>query len=139
MSDSTAEIIASLFFDSWIDATPELRAESSVDDRHLIYEGKGLILDLLIRPLPDRAFLHVSGQVLTGTSESFDQVANLFISMERGESRVSTHTNAMGEFIFDAVPDGIWTLMIALSDRRLVVRGLRPSADSSGNTVGGNN
>ena len=126
MSNSANEISASLFFDSWLDEIPELRAETGGEDRHLIYEGEGVILDLLLRLIPHEASFLVSGQVLPGTCdmESFDQVANLPVSMEKGESLVSTHTNTLGEFMFDPVSDGTWNLAIAFTNRRFVVRGL---------------
>ena len=53
--------------------------------------------------------------------ESFDRVANLSVSMEQGESRITTHTNDLGEFIFDLVPHGIWNLTVVFSDRQFVV------------------
>jgi hypothetical protein len=126
MSNAPTEIVASIFFDSWLEESPELRAEGSADDRHLIYEGQGVILDLLIRQLPDSASSHIGGQVLLASSdmENFHEVANLAVSMERGDSPISTSTNATGEFTFKRVPEGIWNLTVTLSERRFVVRGL---------------
>ena len=117
------EIIASIFFDSWLDESPELRAANSTDDRHLIYEGQGVILDLLIRHVPDKSSVCVSGQVLPGMNdlESFDQVAYLDVSVKQDATRILTRTNAIGEFILADIPYGNWELTVAFSDRRFVV------------------
>jgi len=144
MSDSRKEIVAAIFFDSWLEESPELRGQNNADNRHLIYEGQGVILDVLIRQLSDSRSSHLSGQVLIASSdmESFEEVANLAVSMERGDSAVSTHTNETGEFAFSRVPEGTWKLIVAFTDRRFVVDGLsnqqRRDWPSSGNReIGG--
>ena len=58
-------IEGALVFDSWIDEMPHLRAHHD-EDRHLIYEGAGIILDLLIKTARKGHVLHVGGQVLPG-------------------------------------------------------------------------
>jgi hypothetical protein len=126
MSDSPTEIVASLVFDSWVNRCPDVRCAAGTENRHLIYEGERVVLDLLIRQMPEDQSLRVSGQILHGPSEmeSFDEVSNLAVSMERGESLFSLRTNALGEFIFKSIPDGVWNLTIAFGERRFVVRGL---------------
>jgi hypothetical protein len=116
------EIIASLVFDSWTEPLPELRA-AALNDRHLIFEGDGLILDLLLKKQDSGACIHVGGQVLPG-DESLNTVSDLQVLMEHGSKRTCTHTNALGEFAFHTVPNGIFDLAITLNDRRFLVRGL---------------
>ena len=127
MSDIPTEIVGSVFFDSWLDESPELRSHTVGEDRHLIYEGQGVILDVLVRPHPDRTAFQLSGQVFPATCnnmESFDRVKNLTVTMEQQQKRSTTQTNSLGEFIFDSIPSGAWDLTVTMTDRRFVVRGL---------------
>lgn len=116
------DIIASLVFDSWTEPIPELRS-ASLEDRHLIYEGGGVILDLLLKKQSGSTCIHVGGQVLPG-EDSLGNVSDVQVLMEQGARRSYTHTNALGEFAFHAVPNGKFDLAITLKDRRFVVRGL---------------
>ena len=115
-------IVVSLVYDSWLEPIPELRS-TDLKDRHLIYEGGGIILDLLLRTEGDDARIHIGGQVLPDDSEAAS-VSDVQILMEQGARRSCTHTNALGEFSFRAVPNGTLDLAIILKDRRFVVRGL---------------
>ena len=128
MSELPTEIVGSVFFDSWLDNSPERRSQTAVEDRHVIYEGLGVILEVLVRPHPDTAAFQLSGQVFPATCnnlESFDRVKNLTVTVEQPERRSSsTQTNSLGEFIFESVPSGAWDLTVAMTDRRFVVRGL---------------
>jgi hypothetical protein len=116
------DIIASLVYDSWTEPIPELRA-TTLQDRHLIFEGNGLILDLLMKKQGNGTCIHVGGQVLPGQA-SLNSVSDVQILMEQGSHRSYTHTNALGEFAFHAVPDGSFDLSITLKDCRFMVRGL---------------
>src|SRR5262245_50733911 len=115
-------IEGALVFDSWIDELPQLRAHHE-EDRHLIYEGAGIILDLLIKTVRKGYVLHVGGQVLPG-ERSGRAVSDLPVSLEHGRAHSHTHTNAFGEFAFHAVPNGDFDLSIKLKDRCFIVRGL---------------
>jgi hypothetical protein len=117
-----SEMIASIVFDSWTEPIPELRA-SVVTDRHLIYEGGGVILDLLLKQEKQHSCIQISGQVLPG-APPLDGVSDLPVCIEQGRYRCSTHTNAMGEFTFQAVPVGAVDLSIKFGTRRFVVQGL---------------
>jgi hypothetical protein len=117
-----SDIIAVLVFDSWLDSVAELR-NPQTEDRHLIYEGEGVILDLLLKATRDGSSLHVGGQVLPG-QEDLDGIADLPVRIEHGESTTRTHTNALGEFMFHSVPKGTFDLTITLRDRHFLVRGL---------------
>ncbi len=125
MNQEIAEIEGLLIFDSWLEDGPELRAVND-ENRHLIYEGGGIILDLLLKHAQDGACLHVGGQVLPG-DHSRDAVSDLKISMEHGKQRTQTHTNALGEFAFQAVSNGSFDLSITMRNRRFRVRGLSNS------------
>src|SRR2546422_9376964 len=116
------EIIASLVFDSWMESTPELRV-ADAEDRHLIYEGAGVILDLLLKRAKDGSYLYVGGQVLPGQN-SKESVSHLPVLMEQGTKRCYTHTNALGEFTFHSISNGLFDLAITLGHRRFKVRGL---------------
>ncbi|HLH30862.1 MAG TPA: hypothetical protein VKY31_06635 [Terriglobia bacterium] len=116
------DMFGSLIFDSWTDKLPELRA-TALRDRHLIYEGGGVILDLLLKGQGNGTCIHIGGQVLPG-DDSQSSVSDVQVLMEQGGRRSCTHTNALGEFAFHAVPDGTFDLAIVLKDRRFIVRGL---------------
>jgi hypothetical protein len=116
------EIIASLVFDSWMESTPELRVPE-VEDRHLIYEGAGVILDLLLKRAKKGTCLHVGGQVLPGQNTK-ESVSDLPVSMEQGANRCYTHTNVLGEFTFHSISNGTFDLVITLGKRCFKVRGL---------------
>jgi hypothetical protein len=116
------EIFASLVFDSWLEPIPDLRS-SLPEDRHLIYEGGGVILDLLLKRQAKGTCIHIGGQVLP-KDDAPTSVSDVQVLMEQGSHRSCTHTNALGEFTFHAVPNGSLNLSIVLRDRRFVVRGL---------------
>jgi hypothetical protein len=126
MSEFKMEITGSLVFDSWVNHCPALRDANVAENRHLIYQGQGVILDLLIRRLPDEQSLRVSGQILHGIQEmkSFEDVADLPVEMEQDGNRFALRTNALGEFIFNGVPDGVWNLTIDFDEGAFVVRGI---------------
>jgi hypothetical protein len=116
------DVLASLLYDSWTDPIPELRAVGH-RDRHLIFEGDGVILDLLLKKNGNASCIHVGGQVLPG-DDSLDSVADVQVLIEQGSYRSSTHTNILGEFAFHTVPDETFDLAITFKNRRFIVRGL---------------
>ena len=116
------EILASLAYDSWSQPIPELRSVP-LPDRHLIFEGNGLILDLLLKKQGASTSIHIGGQVLPGTNP-LNTVCDVAVLMEQGTHRSATRTNALGEFAFHAVPNGTFDLVIFLKDHKFVVRGL---------------
>ncbi len=122
MKHDVVEIRGSLLFDSWFEDSPLVR-DASPEDRHLIYEGGGVILDLLVKKASDTPCLHVGGQVLPD-GDSARNVANLPVVIHQGAEESRTRTNPIGEFMFHAVPGGNFDLSISLRGCRFVVRGL---------------
>ncbi len=117
------EIQASLVFDSWQDAIPDLR-RNSVDERHLIYEGGGVFFDLLLEPAEDGACLQIAGQVMPSDDLS-QSVSHVPVLLEHRHTCERTHTNALGEFRFHYTPsDGCFDITIILGSRKFLVRGL---------------
>ncbi|HYR91672.1 MAG TPA: hypothetical protein VE422_46905 [Terriglobia bacterium] len=116
------EIIALLVFDSVMESGPELRGPVA-EDRHLIYEGEGVILDLMLRQAKEGRCLHVGGQVLPGEDVK-ENVSDLPVLIEQGTNRCYTHTNALGEFTFHSVPNGRFDLAITLGRRCFKILGL---------------
>ena len=97
--------------------------DAALEDRHLIYEGGGVILDLLVRQSDGNPCLHVGGQVLPD-GRSIEEVANVPVVIQRGRDETFTRTNPIGEFMFHTVSNGDFDLTILLHDQRFVVRGL---------------
>ena len=122
MKHDVVEIRGSLLFDSWFGEIPRVR-ESALEDRHLIYEGGGVILDLLVRRSNGDPCLHVGGQVLPD-NDSLESVANVPVMIQRGREETATRTNPVGEFMFHTGSNGDFDLTILLRDQRFVVRGL---------------
>jgi hypothetical protein len=117
------EIIASLIFDSNTDSIPGLRSSHFGADRHLIYEGGGLILDLSLKTSPEGSCMHVAGQILPSDSAP-ETVCELPVLIQHGKGRNVTRTNALGEFVFHAISNGPVDLSITLLHRTFTVRGL---------------
>ena len=122
MKHDVVEIRGSLLFDSWFGEVPRVR-EAALEDRHLIYEGGGVILDLLVRRSNGDPCLHVGGQVLPD-GESLENVANVPVVIQKGRQETATRTNPIGEFMFHTVSNGDFDLTILLGHQRFIVRGL---------------
>ena len=120
--EDRSEVRASLVLDSSTEAIPVIRSRA-IEDRHLIYEGGGVILDLVLKKSDDGHSVRVGGQVLP-ESDSMDGVANVPVIMESGSGRSSTQTNQIGEFALQTAHDKTVDLTIMLRDRRFLVRGL---------------
>jgi hypothetical protein len=116
------DIFASIVYDSWIEPIPDLRSIPH-PDRHLIFEGNGLILDLLIKKQNSGACIHVGGQILPRDGE-LSALCGVRVLIEQGSHRAATNTNELGEFAFHTVPNGTLDLTITLNGYRFLVRGL---------------
>lgn len=116
------DVFASLVYDSWTDPIPQLRAPA-LRERHLIFEGDGLILDLLLKKNGNASSIHVGGQILPA-DDSLDGVADVQVLIEQGSHRSSTQTNILGEFAFQTAPIGTFNMAITFKNRRFIVRGL---------------
>ena len=116
------ETFASLAYDSWTEAIPELRS-SAFKERHLIYEGGGVILDLLLKKRPDGTCIDIGGQVLPEDGWT-GSVSDVEVLIQQGTNSSHTHTNVLGEFAFHSVPGETLDLAITLKNQRFVVQGL---------------
>lgn len=120
------EIQSKLVFDSWHDSLPDLRGEVGVE-RHLIYEGGGVILDLLLKPAIKGACLQIGGQVMP-TDDLSQSVSHVPVLLENGRGSAQTHTNALGEFSFQyETSNGCFDISIVFGSRKFLVRGLDSS------------
>ncbi len=122
MIEDKSVLRGSLVLDSWADAGPRVRSRS-IEDRHLIYEGGGVILDLVLKQSVDGPIVSVGGQVLP-ESDSMDGVSDIPIIIESGGGKSSTRTNRIGEFALKTTHDKTLDITILLRDRRFQVRGL---------------
>ena len=121
------EVVASLLFDSSIHRSPDLRDAAGSRTRHLIYEGQGVFLDLLVHQPSGNTSSRVSGQIVRGLREreSFGKVSNLLVSLENENGRSALRTNTLGEFTFNSIPDGVWNLTIGFQERPFIVQGIQ--------------
>jgi hypothetical protein len=118
---------------------------SAIDERHLIYEGGGVLLDLLLRPASEGACLQIEGQVMP-TDDFSQNVSHVPVLLENGRICERTHTNALGEFSFLYTPaNGCFDIAIVFGSRKFLVRGLdsdeprkwQVTPSGNGETVGG--
>jgi hypothetical protein len=116
------DIFAAIVYDSWVEAIPDLRSVPH-PDRHLIFEGNGLILDLLLKKQSRGTCIHVGGQILPRDGE-LSALSGVHVLIEQGGQRATTNTNELGEFAFHTVPNGTLDLTITLNGYRFLVRGL---------------
>jgi len=117
------KIQGKLVFDSWHDSVPDLRGRA-VDERHLIYEGGGVLLDLLLKPDIDGACLQIGGQVMP-TDDLSQSVSHVPVLLDDGHGCERTRTNVLGEFSFQyASSNGSFDISIVFGSRKFLVRGL---------------
>jgi hypothetical protein len=117
------EIQGRIVFDSWHDAVPDLRGNPG-DERHLIYEGGGVLLDLLLKPAGEGACLQIGGQVMP-TDDLSQTVSHVPVFLDDGRASSRTHTNVLGEFSFQYAPDnGCFDICIVFGSRKFLVSGL---------------
>lgn len=117
------DIQGNLMFDSWCDGAPDLRGGPG-DERHLIYEGGGVLLDLLLKPAVEGTCIQIGGQVMP-TDDLSQSVSHVPVLLENGASCSRTHTNALGEFSFQHAPsNGCFDISIVFGPHRFLVRGL---------------
>ena len=109
-------------FDSLVASIPDLRAGTR-DERHLIYEGGGVIFSLLVKPAENSTSMEIGGQVLP-QERTLDCVSNVTVSLQQGKKATYTRTNALGEFTFNAIPSGPLDLSITLGNCCFNIRGL---------------
>ena len=122
MIDQLSELCLQLAFDSYEETAPELRADHD-EDRHLIYEGAGIVLDLTLRQNSNGTSVQIGGQILP-VNDSLDEASNAPVVLESGARKISTRTNSMGEFAFADAPAGALELAITLRNRRFLVQGV---------------
>ena len=117
------EFSGKLIFDSWTASVPDVRG-NAVDERHLIYEGDGVLLDLLLKPATQGAYLQIGGQVMP-TDDTSQSVSHVPVVLDNGHGSERTLTNVLGEFSFQYAPsNGSFDISIVFRSRRFLVRGL---------------
>jgi hypothetical protein len=108
-------LVASLTFDSNLQAAPGLRAVGVPgSQRQLIYSTAAADVAMTVRPRSQDGLLNVYGQILPvdGTDSGV-----LGVQLLEGSSEVATTaTNDLGEFTFEAVPSGAYEVL-ASSER----------------------
>jgi hypothetical protein len=117
------EIVMQLVFDSWADTLPEIRSKANVE-RHLVYEGSGIMLDLVLKMAAAGSTLDIEGQVVPQDGAT-EFVCEIPVLLENGTVHARTCTNALGEFsLSTSLHHDHLDLAIAFGERRVVVRGL---------------
>ena len=108
-------LVATLTFDSTMQPAPGLRAASAQEaQRQLVYSTDAADVAMVVRPRPRDGLLDLYGQILPADSPD----SGIFgVQLLEGSSEVATTaTNALGEFTFEAVPPGVYEVLVG-SDR----------------------
>lgn len=115
--------VANLLFDTFRDPLPQGARASVAQGRQMLYHV--LDYDIDVRVLPSGATtLRVAGQVLPGPDRAIESASGLEVILSRPGSMTLKTTNELGEFSFEAVAEGEWTLQIEAAEDRLIVERL---------------
>ena len=121
MDENLSDVTLIPVFDSWSDHCPELR-DTKYEYHHLIYEGGGVILDLLLKETGQGATLQLSGHLLPSRQSLV--TSGLKVELKQGNQHYLTRTNRLGEFSFEIVPNRKFDLAIIFSNAQYAIRGL---------------
>ncbi len=99
-----------LVFDDWATALNE--RYSGIDSRQMLYRVDGYDVDLRIEFVANKC--HLAGQVLPG-------IGNAAITLASQDISVHTRLNEFGEFEFEPVEPGIYSLKISSDDESLMI------------------
>lgn len=107
------EILATLVFDSFNEPLPLGVRRRDLTSRQALYKADHVQLDLKIEANKGRKL--IVGQIFADSPDMI--VSGLQIEIiESGEIVCKSRTNALGEFIFQDLPKGNYTLRVVLSD-----------------------
>ena len=107
------EIIASLVYDSLNEPLPLGVRKRDLPARQALYKTDGMQLDLKIEVGDENGL--IIGQIVADQS-GLDIVGLQIELTDKGEVIGKSRTNALGEFIFQGLPDGNYELQVVLSD-----------------------
>ncbi len=107
-------LVATLTFDSNLQPAPGLRAGGVLESQQLVYSTDAADVALTVHPRRSDELLDLDGQILpvNNTDSGVFSVQLL----EGSSDVITTATNDLGEFTFEAVPPGVYE-MLASSDR----------------------
>jgi len=97
--------IASLIFDDWRTLIHE--RFSGLDSRQLLFRAGEFEIDLRI---------DIHGETCALAGQIFPELANAMIRVESSQTTYEVRTSTFGEFYFDALPAGEYTLVITAGD-----------------------
>ena len=107
------EIVASLVYDSFNEPLPLGVRQRDLPARQALYKTDSLQLDLKIEVGDEKGL--IIGQIVADKSDV--DIAGLQIELtDKGEVISKSRTNALGEFVFEGLPNGNYELQVVLSD-----------------------
>jgi hypothetical protein len=110
---TSKEILATLVFDSFNEPLPLGVRRRDLTTRQALYTAGQVQLDLKIEAYKEREL--IVGQIFADSPDM--TVSDLQIDIiESGDTVCKSRTNALGEFIFQDLPKGNYTLRVVLSD-----------------------
>lgn len=94
-----------LIFDSFCQQSPNRISTGGTTARHLVYKCDGLLVDLLLGPVPKAGRVKVVGQVIANPPGKVS-LANRHVGLVNHSGTLSnTTTNPLGEFQLESSPD----------------------------------
>lgn len=123
LADVFQRVVASLTFDSNLQpALSGVRTAGSHRSRHLIYTSEVADVVLTVRPHDRGDRFYLCGQVFPyAEPDSLDLSVQL---LHDADEAAITTTDWIGEFIFDSVEAGEYSLALSGPDREIVIREL---------------
>jgi len=120
--------IASLVFDTLRDPLPNGARSVAAHSRQMLYRTLGYDIDVRVAPASG-GNVRISGQILPGNDRPMSDVAGIdavLVTIE-GSSTPGV-TNELGEFEFDHMTAGTYSLMLEAPEDRLIIENLSAHA-----------
>ncbi len=117
-------IAASLVFDSLIQPQPVAIRQTTQAARQCLYRAGEWDVDLSFEAGEDPETVNITGQILKGEGLAQEVVGIPVHLIQGGQTVASTAANRLGEFTFDHIAPGAYSLSIQLTDEHLWIEHL---------------
>jgi hypothetical protein len=116
--------IAGLVFDSLVGPLPTGARTTATSGRQLLYRALDYDVDLRLDHSGADGY-RVAGQVLPGVERQLDAVASVDVVLTRqGRAVAVGSTNEIGEFAFESLGEGTYTIAIDVREETLLIEGI---------------
>jgi hypothetical protein len=114
-------VAASVVFDTFRDPLPAGARSTTSAGRQLLYRALDYDVDVRLDAAGGGLF-RVTGQVLPGPDRPLEAVAGVDVALTTNGRTVATcATNEIGEFVFESVAEGEYTITLDMSEEILLI------------------